>query len=180
MVGEVLLAGHENYANLAAGSYLRLTKFKAGASGIANQMKMRLAYQSGSVVMGIYADADGSPGGLLTTSGSFSPSAVDVDVAVPPVSIVADTFYWLACITSANLYYGSVSPNYGGLAKYGTFEFVLPDPAGAGFESRSYSVAISCWGELATGGAGRLIGTGNSRLIGGRSPLIGGRSPLIG
>lgn len=181
MADAVQLAGRTNYGSQVMGSYVRLTRYPAIFSGVAGQMRCWVAgtdENPGDLVLGIYADSAGSPAELLATTGKLQGCGNIAANLTQNVNMTAGTYYWLAAITKYNVTAASGSW-FGGLAKYGTFGYVLPDPAGGEYETRVYSIGISAW-SAESSGAGRLIGTGNSRLIGGRSPLIGGRSPLIG
>ncbi|MFA5463554.1 MAG: hypothetical protein WC265_05705 [Dysgonamonadaceae bacterium] len=124
-------------------------------------------------MLGIYADSAGDPAELLATTGKLQGGGNIAANLTQNVNMTAGTYYWLAAITKYNVTVASGSW-FGGLAKYGTFGYVLPDPAGGEYETRGYSIGISAW-SAESSGAGRLIGGP------GRHPLISGpgKHPLI-
>jgi hypothetical protein len=150
-------------------------------SGTIEYMMCRFAYiYDGSILFGIY----GSDGSLIATTSEFvgMPTANQTFPLVAPLKISPGSQYYVGYLTN-NTGSPICSPSAAGSVIYKSYIYngSMPTSMGTGwseFQNR-YPLQISGWGTIASGGAGRLIGS-KSRLIGGPSPLIGGPSPLIG
>jgi hypothetical protein len=174
------LVGDEFTAGMVTIRY-RVICVKMGAqnSGLLSHIKIKLNGNA-TIYAAIYSVVGDYPDALLSISGAAScVSGENYIQMISPVNIVAGVKYCM-CIYTAS-YVGLVYAS-GSASNFMIDDEALPFPdvfwpKKVRVSTRYY---IAGYGTLASGGAGRLIGTGNSRLIGGRSPLIGGRSPLIG
>src|SRR4051812_3696591 len=101
LVGSPLLAAHPD-SNPAGSS--EAFSFSAAASGTVGKLNLYVAGTptATSAIVGLYADATGHPGALLTQGTIHAPAGDSWNsAAVPGVAVTAGTTYWIAVLVPA-------------------------------------------------------------------------------
>jgi hypothetical protein len=171
MGDEVYLFGAPDLSvgdSLSVADRFRLEKFTSSQTGIVTQIRFyRWSY--GYIKFAMYADSGGTPSTLLGQCDPYlaATSGINTTSLQSPIPIGAGNAYWIAYNSSNTVmrmkYTSSGGPMWTKDAEYDDFSF--PNPAGSGFSEIKYTMMAACWGTLATGGTGRMIGSGDPGMI---------------
>jgi hypothetical protein len=134
----------ETCSGSASAGYICLSQFQAGETG--DIVKFRLhASGPGNVMVAMYNDIGGEPGGLLNWVDSTAVIPGWNDIWFPSTRVTRDEYYWLAYssdvpVTCFNYSSGVLKFTP---APYGT---PFPDPAPQGLPSNSLRGLVAGWG----------------------------------
>lgn len=146
--------------------YLTLQKQTMPVNGTITEISV-YSRVAGNAKVGIYADAFGSPGALLSGPDTLACSAgvTNTKTLTTPVTLTAGTDFWIACNRDTTGTTRHAATGGTSCIKALSYATAWPDPAGAGYTSEVYDFAYYATYTTAGSGTDRILNPYGRNLV---------------